>query len=168
MQLENVEAAGTGAFNADVSLTSISLPRCKKLGASAFEGDESLVEVNLPECEELCGASNFLGFAGTSISLPSCKAIGDSPFNSCPNLQVIDMPCVESFRRFAIDCPNLMSAVMSSLTAVPKVNGEEYENVNAFENVHNEFKIYVNSSIYDEMATDSYWNKFFTGKLVAI
>lgn len=167
VKMDNVEEIGSYGFAYCVSLTSVSFPKVKKLGSYAFAEDTSLVEVNLPQCTELCAGGNFSLFAGTSISLPACKSIGESPFAECPNLQVIDLPCIESFKGIAIDCPELVSAVMSSLTAVPKVD-PEYAGSTAFDSVHPDFKIYVNSSIYNEMMSDDYWLNWFGDIIVAI
>lgn len=166
--LDNVEIIGEYAFGDNTSLTHISLPKAKKAGQYAFADCTSLTSIDLPLCEELCGEGTFAAFVGESISLPVCKTIGMSSFMESETLKCINVPCVEKFCKIADSCPNLVSAIMSSLTAVPKVDNDDYVATPAFENVHNDFKIYVNSSIYDAMATDSYWNKFFADKLVAI
>lgn len=46
-----------------------------------------------------------------------------------------------------------------NLTAVPKIDVADIGIAGAaFEGVHENFKIYVNSSIYNEMTTDTYWD----------
>lgn len=166
--LDNTEIVGEYAFGENSSLTSISLPKAKKVGQFAFADCASLAHIDLPSCEEVCGEGAFAAFVGEMMSLPACKTIGISAFMNSESIRCINVPHIESFGKIAASCPNLVSAVMSSLTAVPKVSNENYIMTPAFENVHNDFKIYVNSSIYNEMTADSYWNKFFADKIVAI
>jgi len=166
--LDNVEVVGEYAFGAAESLTNIHLPKVKKVGRLAFADCASLTSIDLPSCEELYGGETFANFVGESISLPACKTIGATPFLDCGNIKCINVPCVEKFGKFADNCPNMTSAIMSALTVVPKVDNEDYITTPAFEGVHENFRIYVNSSIYNEMTADSYWNEFFADKIVAI
>ena len=107
---------------------------CVKIGSHAFEN-----------CYELI---NFMG--------PTrCSSIGEYAFANCSKLTgfVQAVTSAEFIgKRAFFNCVNLQNFNIAGVSSIPIL-----EDINAFENVHSEFKIIVPSSLYSSFIEDSKW-----------
>lgn len=107
---------------------------CKKIGSHAFEN-----------CYEL---NNFMGPV-------RCSSVGEYAFANCSKLTNFTQATTSAEfigKRAFFNCINLKLLNIAGVSSVPIL-----EDVNAFENVHSEFKIAVPSSLYYSFIEDSKW-----------
>lgn len=91
-----------GAFAYCVSLSQISLSRCRSVGSYAF-CETGLLQVSLSRCRYI-GDYAFSDCASISqLSLPRCSYIGKYAFFSCSSLESLDLPRCKYIGNVAFD-----------------------------------------------------------------
>jgi hypothetical protein len=104
---ETVIDLDESAFKGYAELTSIKMPKVKKIGRAAFAKCEKLQSVFMPEVETIeDGTTNANGafsncIALDSIDLPRALAIGSYTFYKCPALASISLPKAVSIGEYA-------------------------------------------------------------------
>ena len=92
----DAEELGSSAFQNCRKLTTLRLPKVKKIGILAFQGCTSLSSVELSDSLEVLEDFVFRGCVSLSeISLP-VKQIGCSSFEGCKELKLVEMPHVKA------------------------------------------------------------------------
>lgn len=92
---ENVTAIGTGAFEGNTGITSLSLPSTvTRIGQSAFADCANLRSVSLPSSLQSIGLGAFCNCTSlASVSIPSgVTTIGDDAFADCSSLSTVTIP----------------------------------------------------------------------------
>ena len=129
---EDVTSIEINAFNGCASLTSVEMPNVTEIGSSAFNGCASL----------------------TSVEMPNVTEIGSSAFYGCASLPSVEMPNVTEIGEFVFqDCTLLSQVVINNIN--PPVLGSD-----AFDNCHNDLKIYVPASAVDTYKAASGWSTY--------
>lgn len=92
---ENITAIGTGAFEGNAGITSVSLPSTvTRIGQSAFADCTNLRSISLPDSLKNIGIGAFCNCTSlVSVSIPSgVTAIGDDAFADCSSLSAVTIP----------------------------------------------------------------------------
>lgn len=106
-----------------------------------------------------------------SASFNSALSIDSYAIDTCGSLSSINVPSVKQFMDGAFwDCENLLSIVMSALTAVPCIvdgDGNIDESLEPWYGINRDYKVYVNADIRDTMANTGWW-KNIADKIIAL
>lgn len=151
--LKRIEAM---AFYLIKSLVEIEIPEgVEFIGGSVFSGCSNLAKVTLPESITAIGTTVFNGTAITSFVYPDkVERIDDRIFLSCQKLVSVTAPsaCLHVEEYAFGKCPLCVTYDFSKCKAVPKL----YD-VNAFENINPEAKIFVPEALYADWIEATNW-----------
>lgn len=87
-----VSRVTNNAFEASISLHSVSLPSCMSVGINSFCSCTELHNVNLPACESLGYGAFSDCFDLPSIALPACREVGERAFANVWQLESVSLP----------------------------------------------------------------------------
>ena len=117
--------------------------------------ERTITEAVIPEDVTSIEINAFNGCASlTSVEMPNVTEIGSSAFYGCASLPSVEMPNVTEIGEFVFqDCTLLSQVVINNIN--PPVLGSD-----AFDNCHNDLKIYVPASAVDTYKAASGWSTY--------
>lgn len=126
------------------------------------QGCSSLTEITLPEAVKTLGTSCFQETALTSITIPnSVTTIYASAFQDVVDLTYVKMSSSltriyqKAFYVTSYQASKLLEIDFSESTSIPTL-----DNVNAFDKLNSECKIYVPDDLYDSWKTATNWSTY--------
>ena len=162
-----VSAIESSCFINCKALSSIDLPSISAVEAGTFKNCQSLQKIELPETISAIKENAFQNCENLiSASFNSVLSIEEYGIDTCNNLAIINIPSIKQFGASAIvECDNLLSIVMSELTEVPQINGNDQ--TKPWDLINPDYKVYVNADIRDTMANTGWW-KNIADKIIAL
>ena len=163
---DNVTNISINAFQNCYSLTEVSLPDdLTTIGGNVFYSCYSLRKINLPDSLTTIKYNTFQNcYSLEKIIIPdSVTSIGESAFNSCYSLAQINIPgSVTYIGGAAFRYSNTLTDILNESQA-------SISNVNAFDGLPSDYRIYVPRANLSWFETATNWSTIYTqGHIVAI